>query len=186
MHRLRVFLLSAIALLIATPVLAQSEIASSEAEVNADEEAIFEEIAPPDAELDEAISETESGASSADELDERLRRRSLEQQAEDKARAEGREDATLQDVFAVEQAAESQADIEQADIDVMDMDVAGSIDDAVNIEGYFKWGGDLRTAYNWADQNFRDGDSDRDDNLTARLRFRTQVTPAENFSSKEG
>ncbi len=118
---------------------------------------------------------------STDGLDDRLRQRSLQGDAEARARQEGRDDATLADVYAAEQAAKSQGALEQADVDIMDMDVSGSIDDAVNQEGFFSYGGDLRAAYNWEDQSFRDGSSDRDDNLTSRLRFGMKFSPLENF-----
>lgn len=117
----------------------------------------------------------------AEALEERLRRRKLEGEAKEKARREGREDATLQDVFEVERAAGTQSDIEQKDVDIMDMDTAGSIDDAVNVEGYFKYGGDIRGAYNWTDSDFRDGDSDRDDDFTVRARLESQYSVTENF-----
>ena len=130
-----------------------------------------------------APQEAEFSAASkpSDDLEDRLRQRSLEGDAETRARREGRDDTTLADVYAAEQAAKSQADIEQADVDIMDMDVSGSIGDAVNQEGYFSYGGDFRAAYNWADEKFRDGTSDRDDNFTGRLRFGSHFSPLENF-----
>ena len=167
-----------VGMLCSSLVLAQQEIGTDQSELL--EEVPAAQVPQADLPLPDADNEAKE-KDSAGELEDRLRRKTLEDQAETRAQKEGREDASLADVLAAEQAPETRVDVEQSDVDVMDMDVAGSIDDAVAEQGYFKYGGDLRVAYNWEDQKFRDGSSERDDNFTGRLRFESQFTLRDNF-----
>ncbi|MDH3978834.1 MAG: hypothetical protein OEU86_09970, partial [Gammaproteobacteria bacterium] len=143
-----------------------------------EEEAVVTEtqdVPEPEAESDEADQSTERSNELAEKLDRR------QQEAEIQNRSERRGELYYESEAVVEAAPQSQADVQQDDVDILDIDVSDSIDTAVEKEGYLKYGGDIRVAYNWADQKFRNGDSDRDDDITGRLRFESQFNPTDNF-----
>lgn len=83
------------------------------------------------------------------------------------------------DETASEDDPEVSVDMEEADEDIMSMDVAGSILDAANRQGLLAFGADVRGGYAWSDTDLRAGDSDKHDELTARLRADVSWNPFE-------
>jgi hypothetical protein len=78
---------------------------------------------------------------------------------------------SLADEAVIDAIPEVNMETEAADADIMSMDVAGSMTDAINKKDLFVFGGDIRGAYAWSDADQRDGNSERDDEITARIRL---------------
>jgi len=76
--------------------------------------------------------------------------------------------------------------IEEADTDVMSLDVAGSIVDATNRKNFATFRMDIRGGYSASAIDLRDGDSNRDDEVTARLRFGGGWNPFETLRLTAG
>lgn len=74
---------------------------------------------------------------------------------------------------------EPTADMQEADADIMSMDVASSILDATNRQDLITFGGDIRSAYSNSDTDLRQGGSERDDEITGRLRLNGSWNPFE-------
>jgi hypothetical protein len=132
-----------------------------------------------------SASDTEAGdteKTNASELAIKLDERSVNREA--KSRSDKKGEVYYEAEAVAKAQPETTSDTHQDDVDVLDIDVSNSTDDAVAKQGFFQYGGDLRVAYNWADQKFRTGDSNRDDDFTGRLRFGSQFSPSDRFRIK--
>jgi hypothetical protein len=78
---------------------------------------------------------------------------------------------SLADDAVIDAAPEENTEIEVADADIMSMDVVGSVTDAINKKGLIVVSGDIRGGYAWSDTDQRDGNAERDDEITARIRL---------------
>ena len=79
-----------------------------------------------------------------------------------------------------EEALEATAEeVDSADEDVMSMDVGGSLIDASNVADLLSFGFDVRTSAAWSVEEDRSGESERDDEITARLRVEGNWNPFE-------
>ncbi|MGI9290278.1 MAG: hypothetical protein ACR2QG_03255 [Gammaproteobacteria bacterium] len=143
-----------------------------------------EELEEPEAAeaIGQAQDTEEAAKPNADELAIKLDERSVENEA--RARSDRKGEVYYEAETVAKAQPVTSADKTQNDVDVLDIDVSNSTDDAVAKEGYFQYGGDLRVAYNWEDQQFRDGSSSRDDNFTGRLRFGSQFSTSDRFRIK--
>jgi hypothetical protein len=72
-------------------------------------------------------------------------------------------------------------EVDSADEDIMSLDVGGSLIDAVNVEDFLSFGFDGRTAASWSESEDQFGDSDHDDEITARLRLEGNWNPTESL-----
>ncbi len=88
------------------------------------------------------------------------------------------ETVTEEEEEALEATAE---EVESADEDIMSMDVGGSLIDAANVADLLSFGLDVRTSAAWSDEEDQFGESDQEEEITARLRVEGSWNPVESL-----